>query len=125
MVTAGRASQRGGSTLGCIVSLLIFAAAVYYGVNIGKVWLRYYQLRDEMEISARLAPSLADPVIRRRLEDKVTDLALPDSAKKFIIARTGGGRNREITIETVYSERVTLPLFDHEFVFKPRAVEPL
>jgi len=125
MVTAGRASQRGGSTLGCLFSLLVFAAAVYYGVNIGKVWLRYYQLQDEMTISARLAPSLSDAVIRRRLEDKVGDLALPDSAKKFTIARTGGGRNREITIETVYSERVTLPLFDHEFVFKPRAVEPL
>ena len=125
MVAARHASQRGGSTLGCLFSLLLFAGAVYYGVNIGKVWLRYYQLKDEMEISARLAPSLSDPVIRRRLEAKVSDLALPDSARKFIIARTGGGRNREITIETVYSERVTLPLFDHEFVFKPRAVEPL
>jgi hypothetical protein len=125
MVANRRAPQRGGSTLGCLVSLLLFAAAVYYGVNIGRVWLRYYQLHDEMQISARLAPSLSDAVIRRRLDDKVADLALPDSAKKFTIARTGGGRNREITIETIYSERVTLPLFDHEFVFKPRAVEPL
>jgi hypothetical protein len=125
MVADRRSFQRGGSTLGCLLSLLVFAAAVYYGVNIGKVWLRYYQLRDDMEISARLAPSLSDAVIRRRLEDKVADLGLPDSARKFTIARTGSGRNREINIETIYSERVTLPLFDHEFVFKPRAVEPL
>jgi len=121
MVTARR--KRGGSTLGCLVSLVLFAAALYYGVNIGKIWLRYYQLVDEMEVSARLAPSLTDQVIRRRLEAKVDDLGLPPEASKFTIVRSG--KPRTITIETQYSETVNLLFFGHTFVFKPHAVEPL
>lgn len=118
-----KGSRRGASTIGCLITLLLFAAAVYYGVNIGKVYLRYYQLQDTMRSNARLAPSLTDAVIRRRLLDKVEELHLPDSAQKFIIRRTG--KPRTITIETTYSEMVSLPLFRHTFVFHPRMVEPL
>ena len=118
-----RLGRRGGSTLGCVVSLVVFVAAVYYGIHIGEVWLRFYQLQDEMRVSARLAPSLADPVIRRRLEIKVQELGLPADANKFTIVR--GGHPRSVTISTEYSEEVNLPLFQHTFVFKPQAIEPL
>jgi hypothetical protein len=123
MVTARRTRQRGASTLGCVFSLLLFIAAVYYGVNIGRLWLRYYQLVDEMDSQARLAPSLTDPVIRRRLSGKVEELGLPPEANKFVITRSG--KPRVIIIETEYSDSVDLPLFKHTFVFKPRAEEPL
>jgi hypothetical protein len=123
MVSRGPRSERGGSTLGCLISLLVFGAAVYYGVNIGKLWLRYYQFLDEMQVSARLAPTLPDPVIRRRLEVKANEIGLPPEAKRVIITR--GGYPRVIHIEGEYSERVTLPLFDHVFVFRPDATEPL
>jgi hypothetical protein len=102
---------------------VLFAAALYYGVNIGQVWLRYYQLVDEMQVSARLAPSLTDAVIRRRLEVKVDELKLPPEANKFTIVRSG--KPRTITIESEYSETVDLPFFNHTFVFKPKAEEPL
>lgn len=118
-----RPDRRGAGTLGCIVSLALFLAAVYYGVHIGELWLRYYQLQDEMRVSARLAPNLADPVIRRRLEIKVQELGLPPEANKFTISR--GGHPRVVTISTEYSEAVNLPLFQHTFVFKPQAIEPL
>lgn len=115
--------RRGGSTLGCLFSLLLFAAILYYGVNIGQVYWRYYQLKDAMRSSARLAPSLTDAVIRRRLRLQVEQLRLPDSAERFIIRRSG--RPRTITIDTEYSESVNLPFFSHTFTFKPHAVEPL
>jgi hypothetical protein len=115
--------RRGASTIGCLLTLLVFGAAVYYGVNIGKVYLRYYQLQDTMRSNARLAPSLTDAVIRRRLQDKVQELNLPDSTSKFVIRRSGKPRN--ITIETSYSETVKLPLFVHTFNFHPQTVEPL
>ena len=118
-----KGSRRGASTIGCLISLLLFAAVVYYGINIGRVYLRYYQLQDTMRSNARLAPSLTDAVIRRRLVDRVEELGLPDSAEKFIIRRSG--RPRNITIETGYSESVDLPLFKHTFNFHPRTVEPL
>jgi hypothetical protein len=123
MVSLRRRGQRGTSQMGCLFSVLIFAAAVYYGVNIGQVWFRYYQLLDEMKVSARLAPTLPDPVIRRRLAAKVDELHLPADANKFTITRSG--KPRSITIETVYNETVDLPLFHHTFEFKPRAEEVL
>lgn len=123
MVSSGLPSRRGGSTSGCLVSLLIFVAAVYYGIHFGEPWLRYYQLLDEMRSSARLAPTLSDGVIRRRLEAKADELELPEDAHKFQISRSG--KPRKITITTKYSETVTVPLFTHTFVFEPTAEEPL
>jgi len=105
------------------VSLLIFVAAVYYGIHFGEPWLRYYQLLEEMRSSARLAPTLSDGVIKRRLEAKVDELGLPDQANKFQISRSG--KPRKITITTQYSETVVVPLFTHTFVFTPTAEEPL
>ena len=96
---------------------------VYYGIHFGEPWFRYYQLLDEMRSSARLAPTLSDAVIRRRLEAKVDELGLPDEAKKFQITRSG--KPRKIVITTHYSETVVLPLFTHTFIFTPTAEEPL
>jgi hypothetical protein len=113
-------SRRGESRLGCLVSLALFVGALYYGINIGEVYIRYYQLQEEMRSAARLAPSLTDEVIRRRLADKVDDLALPAEAHRFVIRRT-----RSITIETAYEETLDLPFFNHTFRFRPRAEAPL
>jgi hypothetical protein len=123
MVITALRSRRGGSTSGCLVSLLIFVAAVYYSIHFGEPWLRYYQLLDEMRSSARLAPTLSDAVIQRRLEAKVDELGLPEEAHKFQISRSG--KPRKITITTTYSETVVVPLFTHTFVFTPTAEEPL
>lgn len=121
MVTPPNSSRRGASNVGCVISLLVFVAAIYYGINIGKVWFKYYQLQDEMTVSARMAPGLTDPTIRHRLEAKVDELGLPVEAKKFTISRAG----KTFTVSSEYSEHVSLPFFDHTFVFKPTAVEPL
>ena len=43
------ASRRGASSSGCLLSLLVFVAALYYAVNIGEVYFRYYRLVDEMQ----------------------------------------------------------------------------
>ncbi len=123
MVTPGLRSRRGGSTAGCMVSLLIFVAAVYYSFIFGQPWFRYYQLLDEMRVSARLAPTLSDGVIKRRLEQKAEELSLPDEARKFEITRSG--KPRKITITTKYSETISGLLISHTFHFTPTAEEPL
>jgi hypothetical protein len=122
MVKLWRSSRRGAGGFGCLVSLLLFAGALYYGVNIGKVYLRYYQLLDGMRSQARMAPSLQDDVIYRRLNAQADSL-LPGGHPSFKITR--GGRPSRIVIETEYTERVDLPLFKHTFVLRPRAEEPL
>lgn len=123
MVRSRLRSRSGTSTTGCLISLVILVAAVYYGIHLGQPWVRYYQLLDEMRGSARLAPTLSDGVIRRRLEAKVEELGLPAEALKFQISRSG--KPRRIIITTEYSETVTVPLLTHTFHYTPKAEEPL
>lgn len=122
MVSLSAHSRWGASALGCLVSLALFGGALYYGVNIGQVYLRYYQLVDTMRSQARLAPSLQDDVIHRRL-DAQADSLLPGRHPAFKITR--GGHPNRIVIETVYTDKVELPLFKHTFTMHPRAEEPL
>ena len=122
MVSLRRDSRRGTGGLGCLFSLLLFAGALYYGVNIGQVYLRYYRILDGMRSQARLAPSLQDDVIERRLSAQADSL-LPGDPPRFRITR--GGRPNRITIETEYTDAVDLPFFKHTFVLRPKAEEPL
>lgn len=119
-VAQGRA---GASRVGCVLSLALFAAGIYVAVNVGEVWLRYYQLLDEMRVQVRVAQNLPDATIRDRLLRRVEQLGLPDEARRFSIRRTS--RPREIVITTEYRETVTLPFFEHTFTFRPRASAPL
>jgi len=123
MVSSSRGCRRGGSTLGCLVSLLVFVAALYYGIHIGEVYWRYYQICDEMKVNARVAPNLADDVIQRRLQAKVQEVFGDDMVMKFQIIR--GGRSRTITIQTQYRDSVSLPLFKRGFELKPKVEEPI
>ena len=113
--------RRGGSNLGCLVTLAIFVAALYYGVHIGEVYLRYYRVLDAMRFQASIAPSVKDDVIQRRLVatgDSILGQSIP-----FQIDR--GGNPPRISIRAEYEERVELPFFKHTFVLRPRADSPL
>ena len=112
MVTGWRRSRRGAGGFGCLVSLALFAAALYYGVHIGQVYLRYYRMLDGMRSQARLAPSLHDDVIDRRLNGQADSLFTKTPKPHFKITRT----TRRITIQTEYSDEVDLPFFKHTFV---------
>ena len=119
-----RLARRGGaSSTGCLVSLLFLVGALYYGVNIGELFFRYYRLLDEMQTQAQLAPSLDDGTIRRRIQAAAQDIGLPAEAQQIRIARRASPR--EIVIETEYSETVNLQLFNHTFNFHPKATQPL
>lgn len=118
-----RSNRRGGSTMGCLAWLAITGAVLYYGSKIGGHYWNFYQLQDEMRSQARLAPGLNDQVIRRRVLDKADELNIMLKPRDVKITR--GGRPPHITIETEYSDSVSLPLFKKVFVFSPKAEEPL
>ena len=117
-------NRRGASSTGCLVSLLIFVAVLYYGVNIGEVYFRYYRLLDELQSQSRIAAGLDDGTIRRRIQAAVQEIGIPDSAGNGLIIRRTA-QPREFSIETRYSETVHLPLFTHTFSFAPKATQPL
>ena len=116
-------SRRGTSSRGCLFSLLVVVVALYYGINIGEVWYRFYQMQEEMTSQARMAPGLSDGVIRRRLHVKAEALGLPPEAQEIRITRSR--QARQIIIESTYDESVDLPFFNHTFNLKPRAEAPL
>jgi hypothetical protein len=121
---SGRWSNRNGKVrLGCLFTLLLLAVGMYYGVPVGSMYLRYWRLNQEMKTQARLAPSIDDATILRRIRRKVEDLGLPDAAKEVSIRRTL--RPREIVIKTSYEETLELPFVRHTFALTPEVKSPL
>ena len=98
---------------------------LYYGVNIGEVYFRYYRLVDEMESQARLAAALDNGTIQRRIAAAMQEIGIPDCGRREPPDHRARASPREITIETDYSETVELPFFDHTFMFHPKDTEPL
>jgi hypothetical protein len=111
-------ARAGASRLGCLVGLLLVVTVCYFGFNIGEVYFRSYRFKDAMAQEARFADTRDDATIRSRLMAVADSLGLPDEAGRVRIQREAS----RITISSVYSEHVELPLFVREFRFAPQAV---
>lgn len=109
--------RAGRSTLGCLFVLLIVAAAGYFAVNIGQVYLRYYRFQDSMQQNAHFANHFDDDAIRKNLKLAADTLDLPIGAQTIEIRRG----DHQITIWADYYERVELPLYVRDIHFQPRA----
>ena len=109
--------RSGRSSLGCLVTLLILAAIGYFGVNIGEVYLRFFQYQDAMKQEVRFAAHNSDAIILRHLRAQVDSLGLPESAGEVSLQRDG----HTIEIESEYYEHIELPLTVREVHFNPRA----
>ena len=110
-------ARRGVSTLGCLFSLLIAAVVLYYAVGIGRVYWKYYRLKDEMENSARFAQRRPDEEIVRHLAGIARDLDLPDEARHFVIRRTEFPP--VVAIRTQYHVTIELPFQHKQLTLKP------
>jgi hypothetical protein len=121
MVISPRRGRAGRSTLGCLVLLLLVTAAVYFGVNVGEVYARFYRLQDAMRQEVRFAKAHTDADIKRRLQAFADSVGLPEDAGLVGVKRT----ERSISVWSDYSERVELPMFVREIHFSPSAEGPL
>ena len=118
MVSAAVGPRRAGrSTLGCLFSLLIVTAIVYFGVNVGEPYARFYRLQDAMHQEVRFARSRTDADIKRRLQAFADSVGLPAEAGQVSVKRGGNS----ISVWSEYDERVELPLFVRDFHFAPSA----
>lgn len=120
MVT-GPNGRAGKGSSGCLVTLVLFGAVIYFGLPVAEVYVRQYSFSEEMRSQARLAPGLTDVVIRRRLMDKADELGLPPEAIKNLKIRRTSGRDKRIIIDSEYSETVRRPMFEHTFTIRPHA----
>jgi hypothetical protein len=118
MVTAGPSRRRGTSGLGCLVTLVIAGIAVYYGINLGRVWWRYWEITDRMKTAARFSDNRTDTQLLAQLRADATEIGLPAEAARFRIQRLRTP-TLMIVISTSYRETVNLPLLHRSFEFKP------
>lgn len=113
-------SVRGASKFGCLLSLLLFGGAIYYGSQLGRIYWRYYELQDDMQSAARFARTLTDPVIYRNLVAVIDSLGIPAEAKRLVVRRIGPPFT--IQILTEYRERIDLPFGRVWYIrFRPKA----
>ncbi len=122
-----RQSEAGKLKLGCLFSLLLVVAGVYYGIKFFEVRFRFYQMQDEVRTQATYAPTMSDDVIRRRLVATADTLGLPLGPRQWEIRRSR--EPREIRIHATYEDSVVieLPGFTKvwRFTFEPQARVPL
>jgi hypothetical protein len=107
--------RRGASTLGCLFSMLVLVALIYFGVNVGAPYFRYYQFRDAMQQEARFANRKPDAQIIATLRLKADSLALPARAHTINVRRTAS----RITIWTEYGETIDFPFVTRDVTFRP------
>lgn len=110
-------ARHGRSSLGCLLLLVILAAGLYFAVNAGEVYLRYFRFRDAMQQELRFAARRSDNEIRRRLASKADSLGLPEAARNVQVRRDGG----RIFVWSEYYDIIELPLFVREVYFYPHA----
>ena len=109
--------RSGTSSLGCLFTLLLLSAGVYFGVNVGEVYFRFFQYQDSMRQEVRFAAHNSDQVILRRLQARADSLGLPEAAGVVTLQRSG----RHIEIESEYYEHIELPMLVREVRFNPHA----
>jgi hypothetical protein len=119
--TAHRSAQRGASSMGCLVSLLLVAAVIYFGANVGESYWRFYQFQDDMRQEVRFAAHSPTDLIVKRLKAAADSLELPEAAGNIQVRRT----ETTISIESEYYERIELPMYVREVRFHPHAEGPL
>jgi hypothetical protein len=110
-------NRSGRSSLGCLFSLLIFAAVIYFGINFAEVYWRYFEFRDAMRQEVRFARQITDDRIQGRLAALADSLGLPEEAGQVEVTRT----TNTISVRTQYLERVELPMFTRSIRLTPHA----
>jgi hypothetical protein len=110
-------SRRGVSSLGCLLVLLVGAAAIYFGATIGENYFRFYQYQDSMHQEVRFAAHNSDALIVRHLRERADSLGLPDAAGDVTLVRDG----RHITVDAEYYVHLQLPLISKDIRFDPHA----
>ncbi|HVA58645.1 MAG: hypothetical protein WBQ26_05330 [Gemmatimonadaceae bacterium] len=112
-------ARAGRSSLGCLFMLLLLAAGIYFGLNIGEAYWQFYQYEDAMKQELRFNSVRPDSLILAHLWLQADSLDLPEDAKNISIERDP--RDRTIKIFADYTELIELPLTVRAFSFHPHA----
>lgn len=109
--------RTGATRFGCLLTLLILSAVMYFGINAGEVYWRYLQYKDAMAQEVRFRSFLPNSRIRQNLAEIADSLGLPEDAGVVTVTRERG----RVTVEAHYEEFIELPGYRREVHFEPRA----
>ena len=107
----------GRTQLGCLTTMAVASAVVYFTVNIGEVLWKNYKYSDRMKQEARFAANRSDAVIKRRMAAYADSLGLPEAARRVHVKRG----NKLVAIWADYYDIVQFPGFWKEIHFNPQA----
>ncbi|HET7583272.1 MAG TPA: hypothetical protein VFK13_00045 [Gemmatimonadaceae bacterium] len=108
-------ARAGSGRLGCLFFLLLMAVVVYYGVDIGAAYLRYYRFRDAMSTEARFGARVPVDSIVYHLRAAADSLGLPPDAQRVHVRRTPS----HIRLTADYDEVVAVPFGTRALHFTP------
>src|SRR5262245_55838865 len=91
--------------MGCLFSLLVTSAIIYFGINAFEVYWKYVEYRDEMRAQVRFSQNTSNEYMLKRLHAVADSLELPEAAHDISIERVNG----TITIEAEYDDQIELP----------------
>lgn len=113
--------ERGEGQLGCVVGLIIMAAAIFIAFKLVPVKFAAADLRRTIVDEARSAGSTQDDRIRRAIMAKAEALELPLDDKDLTIVR----RSDSIRIEAEYVVPVEFPGYTFNWRQRHTAENPL
>ena len=97
-------ARRGASTLGCLIPLLILAVVIYFAIDFGTAYFRYYQFKDAMRQEARFSYERTDEQITKHLVALADTLELPVGANLITILRSPSN----VSISSDYDDVIRL-----------------
>ena len=114
-------TRRGGSTLGCLFTLVLLGTAAYIALLFARPWFANQQFRDDFQVAARFASTTTDSAIRVRLVARAVSLGLPKEAKRISIRRfTSEG---VVRIATRYDVTIQVPIVGERVMHFDLSVE--
>jgi hypothetical protein len=99
------------------MSTLIFVAVLYFAMNVGAAYWRYYQFRDDMRQYVRYSSHYSDAQIAGGLAASADSLGLPSDAGRVFVRRG----SRSILVQSDYDETVELPMTVRDIHFHVQA----
>lgn len=123
MILPKQRSERGGSRLRFVVTLLFIAAVIFVAVEVIPPYFAYYQFQDAIKTEVRFAltgyPKKTAEDIREDIYQKAQELAIP--ATKDAIQLNMDASNGQVDIGVDYSVPIDLKVYQFTLQFHPHA----
>ena len=116
-----RESERGGSKLNSLLTILIVGGIIFLGVKLIPPYFAYYQFQDAIQTESKFAltgyPKRSMDQIQDEVFKKAQDLGIPAKRDDIKITQENGS----VTIALDYTVPIDLMVYQFDWQFHPHA----